>query len=66
MLPKDSEKELYIIKVRSSKSNNKGEWNVILFYLDEKDINQSNISELIFGKIVPAAVLQEKPDYVNR
>jgi len=66
LLPKDSEKELYIIKVRSSKSNNKGEWNVILFYLDEKDINQSNISELIFGKIVPAAVLQEKPDYVNR
>ncbi len=65
LIPNDTNKDLYLIKVRSSNNEKKGEWNTILVYLDEKDITQSKITDYIFGEITSANILDKKPAYVN-
>lgn len=65
LIPNDINKDLSLIKVRSSNNGKKGKWNTELVYLDEKDISQSKISDYIFGEISPAIILDKKPAYVN-
>jgi len=65
LIPNETSKDLYLIRIRASNGKEKGVWNTKLVYLDEKDISQSKISNFIFGKVTPAIILDKKPDYVN-
>tara|TARA_B110001452_G_scaffold33543_1_gene25991 strand:- start:2433 stop:3809 length:1377 start_codon:yes stop_codon:yes gene_type:complete len=60
--PKESTKNLSLIRVRSSYKEKKGGWHSILTYLNEKDIIQSKIEEVIFGKRAELVKMNEVPE----
>lgn len=54
LFPETTIKDLFLIRIRSKDVKNEGPWNTVLSYLDEKNIEQSVIQKMLFGKVFPA------------